>query len=139
MPTQITVTTGFGYLKDASNEPTDKCILPIGDHSIDDGYTYVEVATQAELDAVFEPTLLEARDERMAYVRDKRKQKLFDSDWTQLVDAPLTAGQVTDYQAYRQTLRDLTVTAQTELDALMTITDIEAYEPAWPVDPHGKL
>lgn len=41
-------------------------------------------------------------------VRSRRKGLLFDSDWTQLADAPLTAEQKTEWEVYRQTLRDIT-------------------------------
>lgn len=40
-------------------------------------------------------------------VRDTRNQKLKDSDWTQLVDAPLTQTQSFEWQTYRQALRDI--------------------------------
>ena len=37
---------------------------------------------------------------------------LMDSDWTQLGDAPVTAEQKTQWQAYRQKLRDITTTTE---------------------------
>jgi len=49
----MTVTTGFGYLKDSGGIVTAKCELPAGDHEIKEGYTYVEVADKTALDAVF--------------------------------------------------------------------------------------
>jgi hypothetical protein len=45
-----------------------------------------------------------AAEERMRISRDKLLQ---DSDWTQMPDAPLTEAQKTEWQTYRQQLRDL--------------------------------
>ena len=40
-------------------------------------------------------------------LRRIRNLKLTDCDWTQLGDTPLTAAQVTEWQTYRQALRDI--------------------------------
>lgn len=48
----IEVTTGYGYLKDAQGNITDRCELKPGKLRITDGYTYHEVADRAALDAV---------------------------------------------------------------------------------------
>lgn len=40
-------------------------------------------------------------------LRDKRNFKLQISDWTQLLDAPLSSSKKTDWETYRQALRDL--------------------------------
>jgi len=42
-------------------------------------------------------------------VLNYRNQLLLESDWTQLVDVPLTAAEKELWQAYRQTLRDINV------------------------------
>lgn len=55
-------------------------------------------------------------------VRDDRNKRLFECDWTQLPDAPLTDEQKTAWQAYRQALRD--VTQQTD-----------PFNITWPVKP----
>lgn len=47
-------------------------------------------------------------EEQWKSVRDQRKGLLFNSDWTQLPDAPLTNTQTADWGAYRQALRDIT-------------------------------
>lgn len=48
---QMTVTTGYGYfMKDG--HITDKSILPAGSHPIKNGYTYTEVASEQELNAI---------------------------------------------------------------------------------------
>lgn len=48
---EIEVKTGFGYFVDSNGHITDKATLPIGKHPLE-GYTYVEVASKNELDAV---------------------------------------------------------------------------------------
>ena len=47
----VTVNTGYGYYV-KNGVITDKAQLPRGVHKIADGYSYVEVKSQAELDAV---------------------------------------------------------------------------------------
>lgn len=55
------VTTGFGYfVKDGKK--LRKYEFPIGKHQLPDGYSYVEVANQKELDAI----LLDKTDEQIA-------------------------------------------------------------------------
>jgi len=41
-------------------------------------------------------------------ILSKRKQELFNSDWTQIPNSPLTADQQTAWATYRQALRDIT-------------------------------
>jgi hypothetical protein len=63
-----------------------------------------------------------ARDywEELRFLRD---QKLFECDWTQIADAPLTEEQKTAWGTYRQALRDLP--ANTE----------DPKNPVWPTAP----
>ena len=60
---------------------------------------------------------------------DIRNRRLSKSDWTQLVDAPLTDDQKADYAAWRQEMRDLTSHA--------SWPNLE--EADWPLDPHNML
>jgi len=60
---KILVKTGFGYIKDASDNIVAKAELPPGEHSFRDGYIYVEVTSRAELDQVqvfIDPAQLQA-------------------------------------------------------------------------------
>jgi hypothetical protein len=57
-------------------------------------------------DAPFED--VPSADEAMAMVRDERKRRLEQCDWTQLGDVPLLPAQVTQWRIYRQALRDMT-------------------------------
>jgi len=41
-------------------------------------------------------------------VRKEREQLLKESDWTQLPDSPITGSKLTEWQNYRQSLRDIT-------------------------------
>ena len=46
-------------------------------------------------------------DEALAAVRKLRNQRLFDCDWTQLPDAPLSEAQKSRWRTYRRELRDM--------------------------------
>jgi hypothetical protein len=59
------------------------------------GWT-VSTLTQAQRDA--------AEQKKAAVIREQRTQKLKDSDWTQIADAPVDK---TAWAAYRQALRDV--------------------------------
>lgn len=50
----------------------------------------------------------EALDEMWLSVRTIRDGRLKQSDWTQVPDSPLTADQRSEWQMYRQKLRDIT-------------------------------
>ena len=41
-------------------------------------------------------------------IRNERNRLLTESDWTQVSDSPLTLEQKTEWQTYRQELRDIT-------------------------------
>lgn len=72
-----------------------------------DGKWYTKYSV-SDLDA----DAIAAKDaEQAKSVRDTRNQKLKDTDWTQLVDAPLTQEQSFQWQTYRQALRDISAHA----------------------------
>ena len=62
------------------------------------------VPSQEELDTAW-PAVRDAR--AWAQVRAERDRLLADCDWTQVADAPLTAGVKQAWADYRQTLRDI--------------------------------
>lgn len=64
----------------------------------------------------------EARD-YWAELRAFRDQKLFECDWTQIPDAPLTEEQKTAWGIYRQALRDLPTNTE------------DPKNPVWPTKP----
>lgn len=41
-------------------------------------------------------------------IRDIRNKKIQESDWTQLPDSPITGSKLTEWESYRQSLRDIT-------------------------------
>jgi hypothetical protein len=45
--------------------------------------------------------------EALRWVRQLRTDRLYDCDWTQLPDAPLTDAERAQWRAYRQALRDM--------------------------------
>jgi hypothetical protein len=51
---------------------------------------------------------VQTEEEVAEQVRSMRKGLLFDSDWTQLADAPLSAEEKSSWEVYRQSLRDIT-------------------------------
>ena len=59
----------------------------------------------APSDDVVEQPLTEAQ--ALSAVRALRNQRLFDCDWTQLPDAPLSESQRARWRSYRQELRDM--------------------------------
>lgn len=72
--------------------------------------------SRAELDQ-------EALDGAWAALRAKRDRLLRECDWTQLVDSPLSDLAKTEWQVYRQELRDLPQNT------------VDPFNPLWPVPP----
>ena len=66
-------------------------------------------------------------DKLMVDFRLQRLHKLAASDWTQMVDSPLTDEKKAEWVTYRQTLRDLTKNLPEDFDTL------DGY--AWPSEP----
>ncbi len=57
-------------------------------------------------------------------LRGLRDSRLLQSDWTQLVDAQLSAQQIIDWKTYRQILRDIPQTFAADPNAIV-----------WPLEP----
>ena len=62
------------------------------------------------------------KNEKWEEVRDIRDSLLSQSDWTQFQDSPITGSLLTDWQTYRQGLRDIT-------------TKDNPYSLTWPTKP----
>ena len=62
------------------------------------------------------------KNEKWEEVRDIRDSLLSQSDWTQFQDSPITGSLLTDWQTYRQGLRDIT-------------TQDNPYSLTWPTKP----
>jgi len=48
--------------------------------------------------------------EALDQLREYRDRKLAESDWTNVQDSPITGSKLTEWQTYRQSLRDITDT-----------------------------
>jgi hypothetical protein len=48
------------------------------------------------------------KEEKWIEIRDIRNSLLVQSDWTQFQDSPITGSKLTEWQTYRQSLRDIT-------------------------------
>tara|TARA_R110001606_G_scaffold6149_2_gene27723 strand:- start:4501 stop:4887 length:387 start_codon:yes stop_codon:yes gene_type:complete len=71
--------------------------------------------------------IIKAEDEYTAWMKNKRNLLLAQSDWTQAIDSPLTDAKKSQWQTYRQTLRDLPT------NYVGDITDRDSVE--WPTQP----
>ena len=58
-----------------------------------------------------EPTEEMLAEHNLEALRQLRQRYLQDSDWTQMPDSPLSEEKKTEWQTYRQALRDITLTA----------------------------
>lgn len=74
-----------------------------------------------------------ARNQRLDEVRIERNQKLLVSDGPTNLARDQNTSNFQPMKDYQQALRDLPVTAQAEIDAITTDTELETYSPTWPV------
>ena len=91
--------------------PRQKCV--------DGVYSDLTAEEEAALDA-----LADAADLDLTPIRNERAGRLASSDWTDLPNAPLTAEKATEWQTYRQELRDYPA----QSDRISTL-------PEWPTPP----
>ena len=63
-------------------------------------------------------------------LRSERNILLRNSDWTQMPDSPLSDSKKTEWQTYRQALRDLPANSTPSLTELENITGVN-----WPTKP----
>ena len=98
------------------------CKRVAGEWILPDGKT---LPSQEEIDAKRK----ELRDaEPMRLLREERNRKLQETDWTQNRDVTLSND--SDWQTYRQSLRDLPSTSSPELDVQGNLTNV-----TWPTKP----
>jgi len=90
----IQVENGGDYTKDyVEGTPTQS------------GSVYVQNWTESDASSEDIET---RKNEKWEEVRDIRDNLLAQSDWTQFQDSPITGSLLTDWQTYRQGLRDIT-------------------------------
>jgi hypothetical protein len=70
---KFVTTTGLGYFKDAQDNIIGKCELPVGEHSLTDGLTFVEVATIEELNGI---EIYVPLENKINHVKAIAKQKI---------------------------------------------------------------
>lgn len=75
-----------------------------------------------------------ARTQRLEEIRLQRNQKLLDSDGPMAREREQNGNNQNAMKVYRQLLRDLPVAVEAELGELSTDTELEDYQPDWPVE-----
>lgn len=83
------------------------------------GSVYVQTYQITDVD---ETTLNTRKEIKWSEIRESRNTLLTDSDWTQFQDSPITGSKLTEWQTYRQSLRDIT-------------TQENPYNITWPSKP----
>ena len=87
-----------GYDSDDSKDVTE--VTPTLSGSV-----YVQTYTISDADT---ETINKRREIKWSEVRSGRDSLLSESDWTQFNDSPISGSTLTDWQTYRQSLRDIT-------------------------------
>ena len=87
-----------GYDNDDSKDVTE--VTPTLSGSI-----YIQTYTISDADT---ETINKRREIKWSEVRSGRDSLLSESDWTQFNDSPISGSTLTDWQTYRQSLRDIT-------------------------------
>ena len=83
------------------------------------GSVYVQTYEITDAD---ETTLNIRKEIKWSEIREERNRLLSQCDWTQFQDSPITGSQLTDWQTYRQSLRDVT-------------SQSDPYNIIWPTQP----
>ena len=91
-------TKNSGYDSDDSKDVTE--VTPTLSGSV-----YVQTYTISDADT---ETINKRREIKWSEVRSGRDSLLSESDWTQFNDSPISGSTLTDWQTYRQSLRDIT-------------------------------
>ena len=69
------------------------------------GSVYVQTYEISDAD---ETTINTRKEIKWSEIREQRNQLLSECDWTQFQDSPITGSQLTQWQTYRQELRNIT-------------------------------
>lgn len=83
------------------------------------GSVYVQTYEITDADT---ETINKRKEIKWSEIRSTRNTLLSESDWTQFQDSPITGSSLTDWQTYRQSLRDVT-------------TQSDPYDITWPNKP----
>jgi hypothetical protein len=69
------------------------------------GSVYIQTYSVTDADT---ETINKRKEIKWSEIRSTRNTLLTESDWTQFQDSPITGSVLTDWQTYRQSLRDVT-------------------------------
>lgn len=83
------------------------------------GSVYVQTYEISDAD---ETTINTRKEIKWSEIREQRNQLLSECDWTQFQDSPITGSELTQWQTYRQELRNIT-------------TQENPYNIVWPTKP----
>lgn len=83
------------------------------------GSVYVQTYEISDAD---ETTINTRKEIKWSEIREQRNQLLSECDWTQFQDSPITGSKLTEWQTYRQELRNIT-------------TQENPYNIVWPTKP----
>jgi hypothetical protein len=83
------------------------------------GSVYVQTYETTDADELTRETRIEIKWEE---IRETRNTLLSECDWTQFQDSPITGSKLTEWQTYRQSLRDVT-------------NQENPYNITWPTNP----
>ena len=70
--------------------------------------------------------------EPLKLLREKRNRLIAETDWTQVNDSPLSTSKKTEWQTYRQALRDLPSKSNPKLDSY---GNLDMSSVTWPTKP----
>ena len=70
------------------------------------GSVYVQTYQISDAD---ETTINIRKEQKWEEIREQRNQLLSECDWTQFQDSPVTGSKLTEWQTYRQELRNITI------------------------------
>lgn len=101
--------------------------------NVPDGYKIVgrhyeitdnEVIEHEDIEQITSDEIQQRIDTEWKNIRSRRNMLLLESDWTQLSDSPLTNQKQTEWQIYRQSLRDIT-------------NQSDPFSISWPTEPEA--
>ena len=89
---KIEVKTGFGFFTDKNLHIISKSILPIGEHDMQDDFTYTEVADENALNdiTVFQPSITQEQIDEKTIANVTRKLAIVEAKKLGLIDAGFT-------------------------------------------------
>lgn len=92
--------------------------------------TFNNEKTRIQNEKVLREQQVEASRDYWEELRMIRNHLLFNSDWTQIPDSPLTSTKKAEWQVYRQALRDLTNNIVDPKPLVLDLTN-----SSWPIPP----